>query len=446
MIRRVVLSITEIYQTSVNHVNKSRGSANKDTLTADPSIFLTPPGYYYIFVIITILARGKMATREIAYFRIFHEVSRAILSVLDSKEVLNLIVKRIVPAMELKAASLRLLNEKTNDLELVASYLLSNKYVSKGPLNADKSVPEVLEGRPVLIIDAQNDPRIQYPKEKAQEGIASILSVPVQIHGKVIGMLRLYTSTPRSFTEEEIEFVSALGEMAGLAIINARMYEKEKEKLTKLFKRGGIESAHQEEIEGYGIKAVSRGTFHTKRSTEFFKILHEVSRDLLYDLNSSEVLDSMAQKTIQIMHIKGCCIYLLNETTGRLEMVASRGLSDEYLQKGPLEARKSMPDVLKGKTVFVRDITTNKDIQYRDEAMKEGIKSILSVPIFVKEYVIGEIRLYSAEERKYDKEEIEFILALAEIGGIAITNTKFYQRLKRDIKFWESTLSYLDKG
>lgn len=387
-----------------------------------------------------------MERKEIAYFRIFHEVSRAILSVLDSKEVLALIVKRIIPAMKLKAASLRLLNEKTNDLELVASHLLSKRYLSKGPLNADKSVPDVLEGRPVLIIDAQNDPRIQYPGEKAEEGIASILSVPVQIHDKVIGMLRLYTSAPRSFTEEEIEFVSALGEMAGLAILNARMYEREKEKLTRLFKKGGLEPAHHVEIKRYGIKAVSRATFDAKRSTEFFRTLHEVSRDLLYDLNSGKVLDSMVEKLIKIMGIKGCCIYLINETTGRLEMVASRGLSNEYLQKGPLEADKSIPDVVKGKTVVIEDVATSKDIQYRDEAIKEGIVSILSAPIFVKEYVIGEVRLYSAEERKYDKEEMEFILALAEIGGIAITNTKFYQRLKHDIKFWESTLAYLDKG
>ena len=223
-----------------------------------------------------------MERKEIAYFRIFHEVSRAILSVLDSKEVLVLIVKRIVPAMKLKAASLRLLNEKTNDLELVASHLLSKRYLSKGPLNADKSVPDVLEGNPVLIIDAQNDPRIQYSKEKVQEGIASILCVPVQIRNKVIGMLRLYTSTPRSFSEQEIEFVSALGEMAGLAILNARMYEKEKEKLARLFKKGGLEPTHHVEIKKYGIKAVSRVTFDTKRSTEFFRTLHEVSRDLLY--------------------------------------------------------------------------------------------------------------------------------------------------------------------
>lgn len=385
-----------------------------------------------------------MPRKEIAYFRVFHEVSRSILSVLDSKEVLRLIVRRIVPAMKLKAASLRLLNEKTNDLELAASRFLSKKYLRKGPLDADKSVPEVLEGKPVLIIDAQNDPRIQYRKEKAEEGIASVLSVPVQIYNKVIGMLRLYTSAPRSFTEGEIEFASALGEMAGLSIINARMYEKEKEKLTRLFNKGGIEPVHQERIKKYGIKTVTKETFDTEKSTEFFKILHEVTRDLLYDLNSQDVLGSMVKKAIQTLHIKGCCIFLLNETTGRLEMAASGGLSNKYLQKGPLYADKSMPDVVKGKVVFIEDIAANKHIQYRDEAIKEGIVSILSVPIFVKGYVIGEIRLYSAEKREYDKEDIEFILASAEIGGIAITNSKFYQRLKNDIKFWESTLSYLD--
>lgn len=387
-----------------------------------------------------------MTGKEIAHYKVFHEVSRAILSVLDSKVVLKLIVKRIVPVLGLKAASLRLLNEKTNDLELVASHLLSNKYLRKGPLNADKSVPEVLEGRPVLIIDAQNDPRIQYQEAKVEEGIVSIFSIPVQIHHKVIGMLRLYTSSPRSFTEEEIEFTSALGEMAGLAIINARMYEKERQKLTKLFKKGGIKPARREKIKEYGIKTAYKETFDVKRSTEFFRVLHEVSRDLLSDLNSGEVLDSMAEKTIQIMHIKGCCIYLLNETTGRLEMVASRGLSNEYLQKGPLEADKSIPDVVKGETLLIKNVASEKNIQYRDEAIKEGITSVLSLPIVVKEHVIGEMRLYSAEQRGYDKEELEFLLALAEIGGIAITNTKFYQRLKHDIKFWESTLSYLEVG
>jgi GAF domain-containing protein len=147
---------------------------------------------------------------------------------------------------------------------------------------------------------------------------------------------------------------------------------------------------------------------------------------------------------IHIMGIKGCCIYLLNETTGTLDLAASRGLSEEYLQKGPIDARRSMPDVKKGMTVYTKDIATNRNIQYRGEAIKEGISSILSVPISVKDHVIGEMRLYSREEKGYDKEELEFVLALAEICGIAITNTRFYQRLKHDIQFWQSTLSYLN--
>jgi len=387
-----------------------------------------------------------MTTKQIAYFKIFHEVSRAILSVLDSKEVLELIVKRVVPALKLKAASLRLLNEETNDLELAASRFLSKKYLRKGSLDADKSVPEVLKGKPILILDAQNDPRIQYRKEKAEEGIASILSVPVEIHNQVIGMLRLYTSSPRSFNEEEIEFVSAICEMAGLAIINARMYEKEKEKLARLFEKGNIEPEDREKTKKYKINIASRATCDPKKSTELFRVLHEVTRDLLDDLNPDAVVDSMVEKAIRILEIKGCSLFLLDETTGRLNMVSSKGISNEYLGKGPLDASKSMSKALEGEIVYVKNVATDKNIQYQNEAIKEGIVSILSVPIFVKEHVIGEMRFYSENERVYNNEEIEFILASAEIGGIAITNAKFYQRLKNDIQFWESTLSYLDES
>ena len=259
-------------------------------------------------------------------------------------------------------------------------------------------------------------------------------------------MLRLYTSSPRSFTEEEIEFVSAICEMAGLAIINARMYEKEKEKLARLFERGDIEPDGHEKTKKYKISIAAMTVCDPKKSTELFRILHEVTRDLLDDLNPDAVVDSMVEKAIQILEIKGCSIFLLDETTGRLNMVSSKGISNEYLEKGPLDASKSMSKALEGEIVYVKNVATDKNIQYQNEAIKEGIVSILSVPIFVKEHVIGEIRLYSEKERVYNNEEIEFILASSEIGGIAITNATFYQRLKNDIKFWESTLSYLDES
>jgi GAF domain-containing protein len=90
----------------------------------------------------------------------------------------------------------------------------------------DKSIRETLTGIPVLILDATADPRIQYPNENAREGIASILSLPVIAGRRVIGVLRLYSKEMRQYSAEEAAFLSAAAELAGLAIINARLYEK----------------------------------------------------------------------------------------------------------------------------------------------------------------------------------------------------------------------------
>ena len=165
--------------------------------------------------------------KTIEYFRTFFDVSQAIFSSQSLKDILKLLIKRTVSALGAKAGSLRLVNEQTHRLELAASYLLSKKYLSKGPLSSDLSIPEVLEGKVVIIKDAFKDQRIQYKAEKMEEGINTILSVPVVAGDKVIGVLRLYSREPRDFSDEEIEFVSALAEIGGLAIANAKIYEDE---------------------------------------------------------------------------------------------------------------------------------------------------------------------------------------------------------------------------
>jgi GAF domain-containing protein len=175
-----------------------------------------------------------MQTQEMKYFTVFREISKVITSTLDLREVLKRIVEQVTKAINAKGASLRLLDEKRYTLELVASHGLSDTYLRKGPLDADRSVSETLQGKAVAIFDATTDPRIQYPKEAKAEGIASMLSVPLIVRGKVIGVLRLYTATPHVFTAEEIEFVSALAEQSAIAIANARLYAQVQENYTTL--------------------------------------------------------------------------------------------------------------------------------------------------------------------------------------------------------------------
>ena len=97
--------------------------------------------------------------------------------------------------------------------------------MAKGPLDADKSIAETLEGQIAIIPDATDDPRVQYPEAAKNEGIASMLSIPISVKDQIIGVLRIYTSQARDFTDDECEFICGLADMGGIAIENARMYD-----------------------------------------------------------------------------------------------------------------------------------------------------------------------------------------------------------------------------
>ncbi len=169
-----------------------------------------------------------MKNTEYTYLSAFVNIARAMNSSLELKEVLQRIVKSTSETTGSKGCTLMLLDERGEQLEVMASFGLSDQYVRKGPLSADKSIFETLRGKPVIIEDAASDPRVQYPLEAKQEGIASIVSLPIILREIVIGVLRLYTAIPCRFAQDDIDFLSAIAMQSGLAIENAKMYEHAK--------------------------------------------------------------------------------------------------------------------------------------------------------------------------------------------------------------------------
>lgn len=160
------------------------------------------------------------------YFRTFREISRILTSTLDISEVTHLIARLTAQAARVKGCSILVLKEKEKRLELIASHGLSGRYLQKGPLDADRSLTECLRGKVVRVHDVRTDFRVQYPAEAEAEGIASMLSAPMILRDRVIGVLRLYAQTPRDFPEEEVEFASALAELGAIALENARLYSQ----------------------------------------------------------------------------------------------------------------------------------------------------------------------------------------------------------------------------
>lgn len=377
------------------------------------------------------------------YFRLFFETAQAILSARNLQETLDSLVQRTVAALGIKAGGLRLIDEQSNSLKQVASFGLSETYLNKGALNADQSVPEVLAGKPVCIKDAYNDPRIQYPEAMRAEGINTILSVPVIAGEKVIGVLRLYSAEPQDYNAEDIEFVSALAEMGGLAIVNARLYQANGDKLAALFEEIGIDLLTTAEFSAQHLETTAFQSVDPIKSLGYFRALHEITRAILSTLDSKQVVQLIVDKVISIMQVKASALRLRNETTHELELIATSGLSEKFLAKGQPHTDQSISETLAGKPVLITDTANDPRLEYPAETVAEGIASILSMPIVARQQVIGVLRLYSAEKRHYSPEEVAFLSALAEIAGVAITNARIYEKTRNDLSFWTTTLGYM---
>ena len=166
-----------------------------------------------------------MAKNERNYFEALYEVAAALNSAHAPDDVLHSIVENVAKVLDAKGCSLALLTPDKKLLLHTVTYGLSEEYLDKGPLSADKSISEVLEGKAVAILDATSDERIQYREQKKREGIASILSVPMMLRGEIIGVIRVYTAEQRQFSTDDTYFVQAVANLGAIALENARLYE-----------------------------------------------------------------------------------------------------------------------------------------------------------------------------------------------------------------------------
>ncbi len=161
------------------------------------------------------------------YYTALYQAALTISSSLELSQVLQSIVQCTTDAMRVKACSVRLLDASSGQLRLSASYGLSETYLAKGTVLVDLSQIDsvVLHGNTVQIADARTDPRFQYQEAAREEGLVSILCVPLEVRGTAIGVMRVYTDSPTSFEEDDVRFLAVLASLAALAIENARLYE-----------------------------------------------------------------------------------------------------------------------------------------------------------------------------------------------------------------------------
>jgi GAF domain-containing protein len=328
------------------------------------------------------------------YFKSICEVSRAFGTTTHEEELLQLVVDSAVDTMDAKASCLWLADEEKKEFIPTAQKGLSESYYQL--LFKVEKIEQVVQKEGYLYArDAASDPRLEAHEAKKKEGIASILIVPVKVRDKDIGILSLYTAKPRDFTEDEIDFLTALAEQGAMAIQQARLLGKIREN-TRLF--------------------------------------HDLAAGINSSLDVRSIFQTLTADIAKALGVKAASALIIDKEKQTLELVASHGLSAKYLDRGPLAVGESMAETLKGNSVVVKDAGNDKRIQHGKEKNEEGIVSILSVPLKDNQEVIGALRLYSETPRDFTEDEVNLVTALALQGGVAIQNAGMYLRLQEDMK------------
>lgn len=167
--------------------------------------------------------------KEILNYETLLKVTKTMSMSRDPEKVVQTTVQSVKETLDIKGCALFLINRETNELEVAASSGLSSGYLGKGPVSSVHSISDSLTEGPVAIYDVSDDPRIQYPEAAQEEGVASILSVPMYVRGEIIGAMRVYTEELWEATLQDVNFVQALAQIAGILIDMSRLIQGQEE-------------------------------------------------------------------------------------------------------------------------------------------------------------------------------------------------------------------------
>ncbi len=340
-------------------------------------------------------------TKEIDYFKSFCKISKAFGTTQKNQELLNLIVNSSIQSMAGKAACLFLRDEQQDLFVPAVQVGLSEGYLHASPMKARQMVNVLKKEGHLSYPDATSDSRLEHHEAKKDEGIASILTVPVTAEDRTIGVLSLYTASRREFEPEEIEFLRALADQGGIAIENNRLYQRIQENAMLFL-------------------------------------------DLAAKINSSmEIHDILNELTVDIcdsLGLRGAVIRLLDEDRDEMKLVASHGLSEGFLEKGRTTTIETAQRALKGETLVIIDSASDNRIAFKEAMQAEGLVSMIVTPIMTREKVIGVLRLYSGIQREFPEDILVMVKALAHQGGVAIQNASMYLKLQEDKKALEEDI------
>jgi GAF domain-containing protein len=171
-----------------------------------------------------------------------------------------------------------------------------------------------------------------------------------------------------------------------------------------------------------------------EKPTINYETLVRITKAISMIRDPEEIVLITVESVTHALNVKGCALFLFSVKSDELKLASSFGLSDEYLDKGPVSSLRSIASALEdGQPVAIFDVADDPRIQYPEAAQKEGIASILSVPIIVGQRITGCLRVYTAEHWEFTLNDVNFVQAVGQVVGMAMEMCRVNKGLKDSI-------------
>ena len=323
---------------------------------------------------------------------LLYHVGHVIHSTLDPQQALQLILREAVRLMRATSGSAVLLNPTNGFLEIQASQGLPAE-AAYLKLKVGEGITGWVAryGKPARVGNVKKDPRYIM----VERNVCSELAVPLEVEGQVRGVLNVDSDRLDAFSEDDQQLLEALALEAARVIRNTWLYEQ-------LRLKAGL-----------------------------FETLVNVGRTINSTINVDDALKVITREAAKLIDAQMCSLLLLDETRQWLDLKASHGAGPAYIRKPRLNIEESLLGVVvrRKKPLQVENVQSSSRYQHVEIARREGLISLLSVPLVFSGKAIGTLNVYTSAPHSFSNEEVRILSAFAELSAIALEKARLYERI-----------------
>jgi PAS domain S-box-containing protein len=385
---------------------------------AEPDLFVLRAVADQVAIAIENVRLHVTMQRRLREQTVLYETSAAISANLDADSVLRTIAAKLTEAAAVGGCAVCQWDLESDILIPVAEYVVAStqnpsrtwRTVGQAmPLSDDPIASHVLQtDRSVLMVGGGEDTTAS-PAPWGAPGWKTLLVVPLQLEGRVIGLVELYDRrASRKFSTDEVQLCQTLAHQTAVAMERIRLFNETRQRLSEVSE------------------------------------LYTLANEFAANLNLAEVLDAIVRSIRRALSCRGCCIFLLDETSQMLEIKAAAGLKPEWRDA----ARLRLGDGIAGRaaaearTVYLIDTLEDPEYIFFDRE----VRSLLAVPMQVKGRVIGVINVDERVPDAFGPDQERLLTIAAAQAAIAIENARLFSEMLSEKKRTDAIIRYMADG